>query len=332
MNIIYNLEEPFDRTKNTIFLAGGTSRIDITNSWRKEAIDILIEQGFEGNVIVPEPRNGFFDSTTFDKIVQIKWERKCLAIANIILFWIPRDLNSLPCLTTNIEFGEWFKSNKCVLGIPNTAERMDYIKFLWQEYYSSEKLFDNLAEQIEYILTKLNREPKDFFTSDTHFSQERTLEFSKRPFKSVYDMDDTLISNWNSVVYAQDTMFHLGDFGIMNEIKYLSSKTIKLLRGNYDTSEFIAKLLDFDDRVVIIESNYDYCGIKLIHEPENAINKDYFYLFGHIHNNQRVKKNGLNVGTDCHNFYPIDLKTIMFYKEAIEKHYDENVFQYELGK
>ena len=39
-----------------------------------------------------------------------------------------------------------------------------------------------------------------------------------------------------------------------------------------------------------------------------------------------VKRNGLNVGVDCHNFRPIDVETIEFYRTAIEKFYDENVF------
>jgi hypothetical protein len=39
-----------------------------------------------------------------------------------------------------------------------------------------------------------------------------------------------------------------------------------------------------------------------------------------------VKRNGLNVGVDCHNFYPVSVETIVFYTVAIKKHYDENVF------
>ena len=54
---------------------------------------------------------------------------------------------------------------------------------------------------------------KIWFTSDTHFSSERTLELSKRPFKSVEEMDKILIENWNSVVGQNDTVYHIGDFG-----------------------------------------------------------------------------------------------------------------------
>ena len=49
-------------------------------------------------------------------------------------------------------------------------------------------------------------------------------------------------------------------------------------------------------------------------------------MFGHIHKLQMVKKNGLNVGVDCHNFKPISLEEVLWYKNAIENHYDINVF------
>ena len=39
-----------------------------------------------------------------------------------------------------------------------------------------------------------------------------------------------------------------------------------------------------------------------------------------------VKRNALNVGVDCHNFAPISLDEILFYRNAILKHYDNEVF------
>jgi hypothetical protein len=45
-----------------------------------------------------------------------------------------------------------------------------------------------------------------------------------------------------------------------------------------------------------------------------------------------VKRNGLNVGVDCHQFTPIDLSVVKFYYDAITKHYDHNVFMPVLGE
>ena len=52
-----------------------------------------------------------------------------------------------------------------------------------------------------------------FFTADTHFSFQRALEHSKRPFYDIDVMDNILIDNWNSTIGRNDIVFHLGDFG-----------------------------------------------------------------------------------------------------------------------
>lgn len=53
---------------------------------------------------------------------------------------------------------------------------------------------------------------KIFFTSDTHFGHANIIDFCKRPFSSVEEMDQKLIENWNNVVGPKDYIFHLGDF------------------------------------------------------------------------------------------------------------------------
>ena len=95
---------------------------------------------------------------------------------------------------------------------------------------------------------------KIWFTSDTHFGSERTLQLSKRPFKSVKEMDEALIDNWNNTVGKDDIVFHLGDFGNYDVIKQLNGE-ITLIFGNYERKDireqfnynmeaFIDKLLD----------------------------------------------------------------------------------------
>jgi calcineurin-like phosphoesterase family protein len=331
MNLIYNLQSNVDPTKNTIFLAGGTSRTDTSNSWRKEAVKYLEQFGFGGNVVIPEPENGFLELDTFDKDEQIKWERDMLVQANVILFWIPRDLEKLPCFTTNIEFGEWYNSSKVVYGRPDNAEKMDYIDFMVRE--AGGVVYYTLEHTVGEAISRLGREPKIWFTSDTHFSQDRTRVLSRRPFKNIELMDRTLMSNWNGLVYAQDTVYHLGDFGEPDIINKLSAKEIKLLPGNYDTPKFFSKLkqLDVFDRVKKLESWHVFIDkdnnlFNLVHEPENC-DVNMFNLFGHIHQLQQVKRYGLNVGCDCYGYKPIDLETINFYRVAIEQHYDNNVFE-----
>jgi calcineurin-like phosphoesterase family protein len=329
MQVFYNNEE-LDNNRNTIFLAGPTSRTDTTNSWRKDAIRLLEENGFTGNIVAPETRDS--KVTDYDATNQITWERKCLTRANIILFWIPRS-ESLPAFTTNIEFGEWYNSGKVFLGFPDDAIKMNYIKFLSDNYSLS---FHNTLESlVQDCIRTLNRDSKEWFSSDTHFNQERTRVFSKRPFKTVDEMNVKFISNWNSLVYEQDHIFHLGDFGDYNYISTLCFDKMYFLCGNYDNDEFKIKLLANDERIEFIEPNTvierDGEKYQLIHEPEESNNPDAFYLYGHVHRLSIVKRNGLNVGIDCHFFKPIDIETIKFQRNGILNHYDENVFQSQMN-
>jgi calcineurin-like phosphoesterase family protein len=177
--------------------------------------------------------------------------------------------------------------------------------------------------------------PQIFFTADTHFGQQRTLELSKRPFESVDAMDAALIQNWNALITPEDTVYHLGDFGVRPDIIAELQGTISFLPGNYDTPEILAVLAT---RCQFIQPNtsvnFDGHYFQLIHEPCEAsapISPDHFFLYGHIHKLQMVKRNGLNVGVDCHHFKPLALADVIFYKQAVLHGYDENVFIERLG-
>lgn len=115
MEVIYALEDFPDIVVKSIFLAGPTPRTSSVDSWREDALKILRTQGFDGTIFVPEPRDGIFSQSYTD---QIQWEDEALNRADCILFWVPRDMVTLPGLTTNHEHGEWFKSGKVVLGVP----------------------------------------------------------------------------------------------------------------------------------------------------------------------------------------------------------------------
>ena len=53
-----------------------------------------------------------------------------------------------------------------------------------------------------------------FFTADTHFGHLGAMKKFRRPFQTVREMNQTLISNWNDLVQPTDWVFHLGDFGV----------------------------------------------------------------------------------------------------------------------
>jgi len=173
-----------------------------------------------------------------------------------------------------------------------------------------------------------------FYTADTHFGSKRTLDLSRRPFQSVEEMDEAMIANWNAQVKSGDLVYHLGDFGNYNVSRRLNGD-IALLFGNYERDDLEKGLVTLDTLRETFYAIYkEFClmltldlqHIALVHEPSHRP-QGIFSLFGHIHEKQLVKVNSLNVGVDCHHFAPISQDVVRFYREAIQKHYDEEVFQ-----
>lgn len=124
MKIVYALEPFPDACAKSVFLAGPTPRSKNVNSWRSEALRILETKDYDGAVFVPETADAEWKASYQE---QIDWETEGLNRADCILFWVPRDLVSLPAFTTNIEFGEWHRSGKIVFGAPEGAAKVDYL-------------------------------------------------------------------------------------------------------------------------------------------------------------------------------------------------------------
>jgi 8-oxo-dGTP pyrophosphatase MutT (NUDIX family)/nucleoside 2-deoxyribosyltransferase len=125
MKVVYaNQELPESWTKS-IFLAGPTPRSSDVASWRPEALRILEKKGYDGVVFVPEDEQGKWQHSYVD---QVGWEERCLNACDCVVFWIPRDVATMPGFTTNIELGVWLDSGKAVVGFPERAPKTRYIE------------------------------------------------------------------------------------------------------------------------------------------------------------------------------------------------------------
>jgi hypothetical protein len=130
LTVIYAKEQFPSEVVKTLMLCGPTPRNNNVISWRKEAIETLEKLGFDGHVFCPEERNGTFQGDYDD---QIKWETEALNRADVIVFWVPRNMKTLPGLTTNVEFGAWANSGKVILGFPENAENIRYLTILLKQ-------------------------------------------------------------------------------------------------------------------------------------------------------------------------------------------------------
>lgn len=135
MDIVYYNEDFPDAVTKSIFLAGPSVRSgqDI-ESWRKDAIQILDDIGFDGTVYIPEFRDPE-DKKSFSYSKAVEWEDKFLNAADCIVFWVPRS-KDLPGFTTNVEWGRWECTGKVVLGFPKDAEKMSYLEYYANKYHA----------------------------------------------------------------------------------------------------------------------------------------------------------------------------------------------------
>lgn len=174
-----------------------------------------------------------------------------------------------------------------------------------------------------------------FFTSDWHFNETRiTPEFNPffRPFKSVEEQNETMISRINEVVSEDDELYHVGDVSIdldgIDLMSRIKCKNRTLILGNYDLDKPEKMPLlkkQFDTILDSVYINYEGTSLYLNHYPVNAV-KDAFNIVGHIHGLWKVQPNMVNVGVDAWHYRPVSMTEILFVKNAIEKHYDKNVF------
>jgi len=173
-----------------------------------------------------------------------------------------------------------------------------------------------------------------WFTADTHFFEDiNTMKYYGRRFRSVAEQNATIIDNINEMVSVEDTLWHIGDvFKGSNDqgsevLSKIKCKDKYLVRGNYDTDERLPVLTQYFNRVFDADATIeiDNQSIYMNHYPINCPETK-FSITGHIHEKWKIKKEMINVGVDANHFFPLSFTDIMFYKNAMDNHYDDNVF------
>jgi hypothetical protein len=150
MRLVYSGEKCADLWKYpSIFLAGPTPRSKDVASWRPEALKLL--EGFKGVVIIPERRDGVWN---VEYVVQAEWECGFLDGCGVVLFWVPRDLVSLPGFTTNVEFGRFVGVKRCVYGRPVGAPKTRYLDW-WYRRCTGLEPCDSLRDAVDVAVSWL---------------------------------------------------------------------------------------------------------------------------------------------------------------------------------
>jgi hypothetical protein len=151
MQVVYALQP----LQKSIFLAGPTPRDPQTESWRQEALTILealaILEPFDGQVFVPEA-DDWTAHNNYD--AQVNWEWEAIDQSTVVVFWIPRDLVSMPAFTTNVEFGLKIQSGRVILGHPTNAPKCGYLDALASRFNTP--VYSTLSDTLRAAIERAN--------------------------------------------------------------------------------------------------------------------------------------------------------------------------------
>lgn len=155
-----------------------------------------------------------------------------------------------------------------------------------------------------------------FHISDTHFNHENIIKYCNRPFKSVEEMNEYIIEQWNRVVGVNDVVYHHGDFALgisthdcIDILKRLNGQKV-LICGNLDVrSDTWYKNCGFNRVVRKQETIKD--KYLLTHVPRDIGNipRGVINIHGHVQDRSVDKFNKpdyyLNVACDVLDYTPI---------------------------
>ena len=166
-----------------------------------------------------------------------------------------------------------------------------------------------------------------YLTSDTHFGHTNILKH--RPFKTVEEMDETIISNWNSIVTDKDSVYHLGDFALCSKSRAMEilgrlNGQKFLIIGNHDNfgPSHVCKhgwaVIKSVYGLHIDKSKRSYAWLSHFpHRSWNRMQYGAYHFYGHCHGKMENYRRSCDVGMDCWNFKPVSLDEAM---KAVDIH------------
>ena len=170
---------------------------------------------------------------------------------------------------------------------------------------------------------------ENFFIADTHFNHDREYIYKVRGFDSVQDMNNAIISNWNSAIGSDDQVYFLGDFFLGTDEEYILDTInglngeIHLILGNHDTDKKIElykktpkiKEIVYASKIVhnkrtIMLSHYPMMTATLESDPNHAT----LGIHGHVHTVNKFYEGRpymYNASCDAQKCRPIHIEQVL---------------------
>jgi calcineurin-like phosphoesterase family protein len=192
------------------------------------------------------------------------------------------------------------------------------------------------------IITDLDN---TFTTSDNHFYHMNVIRYCQRPFTSIEEMNEIMITKWNETVMPNDIIYHLGDFSMAFRAVEVFTKRLSgtkiLICGNHDfchpahkksrnaenQEKWIQKYIDNGWAEVHMNGEFEIPGVANVnvnhmpylegngqdirHAKHRPNDDGRWLLCGHVHEKWAQRGKMINVGVDVRDFRPITFRTVV---------------------
>lgn len=165
-----------------------------------------------------------------------------------------------------------------------------------------------------------------YLTSDLHFNHDRAFVYQPRGFDNIFDMNKTIISNWNKIITEEDDVYVLGDLCLGGAKSLADNKSLiqslrgnlHIVRGNHDTDARIEmyntcyNVIEIENAIYLKYRKYHFF---MTHFPcmtanlgKESLQQCTINLYGHTHQQTNFYQDipfMYHVGVDSHNCIPV---------------------------
>lgn len=161
---------------------------------------------------------------------------------------------------------------------------------------------------------------KHWFTSDWHLGHTNILRYDPRPFDTIDEHDEAIISNFNSFVSANDEVYFLGDFCLSNRNAeyYIDSLNgnLNFIKGNHDKPRTVGLYKKYGNYLgQLADLKIGNQNIVLCHYRMDVWNRSHhgsWCLHGHSHHSLPRRTNCLDLGINGqdYNYKPLEFEEV----------------------
>ena len=163
-----------------------------------------------------------------------------------------------------------------------------------------------------------------YLYGDPHLGHHNILRLANRPFKSVLEMNEALIANYNNMISPADEVYFVGDVAykcstaiVLDILDRLKGKKY-LIQGNHDRKylkddRFVKKFEWVDKRIEMVYSKRLYVIDHYPIHSWNGMFRGSANLHGHCHgkvNNDNIMRLDVGVDNPICSYAPISMERV----------------------